>query len=256
MMVSLAVEEIGLRTGDLIGALLNMSFSNAPQLISSILLLRSRQITVLKTSLLGSIISNLLLMLGLCMFFGGINRVEQHYNLTVAQTISMMLLLATLSLVIPTASHLMANVTQHDIVVQSRGTSVVIIFSYGLYLFFQLKTHISIFTEPSAKTPKRDLGKFKQAVVPERFRTKSKVVSPFSRPPSVAEEEEPEDEFDEPQLSMLVAISILTLFTVLIGFNAEYATSSIQSMVRQADSLTQTFVGFVVLPLLSNVRPL
>ena len=51
---------------------------------------------------------------------------------------------------------------------------------------------------------------------------------------------------------MLVAISILTLFTVLIGFNAEFATSSIQSMMRQADSLTQTFVGFVVLPLLSN----
>ena len=128
---------------------------HAPQLISSILLLRSRQITVLKTSLLGSIISNLLLMLGLCMFFGGINRVEQHYNLRVAQTISMMLLLATLSLVIPTASHLMANVTQHDIVVQSRGTSVVIIFSYGLYLFFIEDTHQHLHRAVRKDTEKR-----------------------------------------------------------------------------------------------------
>ena len=251
MMVSLAVDEIGLYTGDLVGALLNMSFSNAPQLISSILLLKSRQITVLKTSLLGSIISNLLLMLGLCMFFGGINRIEQHYNLTVAQTISMMLLLATLSLVIPTASHLIANVTQHDIVVQSRGTSAVIIFSYGLYLFFQLKTHIIMFAEPSAKTPKRNVtGKIKNAVVPDRFRRSS--VTP---PPTAEEMEATADEGHErrePNLSIFFAAAILIVFTVFIGFNVEFATSSIQRMVRQVENLSQTFVGFVILPLLSN----
>ena len=171
MMISLAVDEIGLRTGDLIGALLNMSFSNATQLISSILLLRSRQITVLKTSLLGSIISNLLLMLGLCMFFGGIDRMEQRYNPWMAETISVMLLLAILSLIMPTASRLMASVSQHDVVVLSRGTSIIIMLSYGLYLIFQLKTHIGMFTEPSAKTPKKNVGhKFKSAVVPNRFR--------------------------------------------------------------------------------------
>ena len=250
MMVSFAVDEIQLRTGDLIGALLNMSFSNAAQLISSILLLRSRQITVLKTSLLGSIISNLLLMLGLCMFFGGINRITQYFNQTVAQTISMMLLLAILSLVVPTASHLMASVSQHNIVVQSRGTSVVVIFSYGLYLFFQLKTHTIIFNEPSAKA--RTIPS--KPIIPERFR-RSKLDNPVStsteeKPPSIASEEM--NKKDEPQLHIYVATTVLILFTVFIAFNAEFATSSIQSMVHQADNLTQTFVGFVILPILTN----
>jgi Ca2+/H+ antiporter len=93
--------------------------------------------------------SNLLLMTGLGFFFGGINRLEQHFNATMAQTIGMLLLLAVFSLVIPTASHLMTNVSQRDILHQSRGTAVVIMISYGLWLFFQLKTNSSMFDPPS-----------------------------------------------------------------------------------------------------------
>jgi len=187
-------------------------------------------------------------MTGLCFFFGGINRLEQAFNVNVAHTVSMMLLLAVFSLVVPTASRLMVSgVTDYDVVVQSRGTSVVILISYCLYLFFQLKTHTMIFEWPSEKNETRDVGeKFKRAVIPEKFRTKT--------PPQSSENHTPldlEDEPEEPQLSVRIAVLALTVSTALVALNAEFATGSVQRMVREA-GISQTFVGIVIFPILSN----
>lgn len=205
--------------------------------------------TILKTSLLGSIISNLLFMTGLCFFFGGINRIEQAFNVTVAQTVSMMLLLAVISLVVPTASRLMVSgVTDHDIVVQSRGTSVIILISYALYLFFQLKTHRRIFDTPCEKNP-RITKKLTHVVVPEKLRKRSNpVVDDDDRQ---IEDIDEEDEKEQPSLSFITAFVTLIISTVLVAFNAEFATGSVQKMVHQA-GISQTFVGFVIFPILSN----
>ncbi|KAJ9623314.1 hypothetical protein H2204_011220 [Knufia peltigerae] len=250
-MISFAVEEITFRLGELQGALLSITFSNATQLISSILLLKHKQMTILKTSLLGSIISNLLFMTGLCFFFGGINRIEQAFNVTVAQTVSMMLLLAVISLVVPTASRLMVSgVTDHDIVVQSRGTSVIILISYALYLFFQLRTHRRIFDTPCEKNA-RITKKLTHVVVPERFRKRSPGVSGGRPIEDIYEDEQEEEEEEQPSLSFITAFVTLVVSTVLVAFNAEFATGSVQKMVHQA-GISQTFVGFVIFPLLSN----
>lgn len=64
---------------------------------------------IVQESLIGSILSNLLLVMGMCFFFGGLNRVEQHFNVTVAQTASSLLALAVGSLIIPAAFHAWAN---------------------------------------------------------------------------------------------------------------------------------------------------
>jgi Ca2+:H+ antiporter len=89
--------------------------SNAVQLILSVLLLKSRQINVLKYSLIGAILSNLLLTTGLSFFFGGCKYQEQFFNLALAQMISMFLLLAVSSLTIPSASHLLTNTNAEGI---------------------------------------------------------------------------------------------------------------------------------------------
>lgn len=73
------------------------------ELIVSILALVKNEVLIVQTSLIGSILSNLLLVMGMCFFFGGINRPEQHFNMVVAQTASSLLALAVASLIIPTA---------------------------------------------------------------------------------------------------------------------------------------------------------
>lgn len=231
-----------------------MILSNAAQLISSILLLRSKQIIVLKTSLLGSVISNLLFMLGLCFFIGGIDRFEQSFNTMLAQTISTMLFLAVLGLIVPTVSHRMVTgITEHDIVIQSRGTAIVSMLSYGLYLFFQLRTHTKMFTEPSKKAERRHTMEKMDRVVPERFRANGLTTVQEGRQ-SIDHGSDPdnEDDVDNPDLPLWLALSLMIAATTVLAFVADFATSSIQEMIDQSAHLSQTFVGFVILPILSN----
>lgn len=75
----------------------------------SLLALFKHEIVIVQTSLIGSILSNLLLVLGMAFFLGGINRIEQNFNVTVAQTASSLLTLAVGSLIIPTAFHAWSN---------------------------------------------------------------------------------------------------------------------------------------------------
>lgn len=73
------------------------------ELIVSVIALVHNEVLIVQTSLIGSMLSNLLLVLGMCFFLGGMNRVEQFFNVTVAQTASSLLSLAVASLIIPTA---------------------------------------------------------------------------------------------------------------------------------------------------------
>lgn len=75
------------------------------ELIVSIIALVAHppEIIIVQTSLIGSMLSNLLLVMGMCFFFGGLNRVEQHFNVVVAQTAASLLSLAVASLIIPAA---------------------------------------------------------------------------------------------------------------------------------------------------------
>jgi len=221
----------------------------------SILLLKSKQVDVLKFSLLGNIMSNLLLTTGLSFLLGGLNRLEQYYNAAMAQTISMLLLLAVVSLVIPTAAHLMTDIKQGGIISQSRGTSVIIIFSYVLWLFFQLKTHRSIFKEPSPKSAKIKSKEIERGIAKgiahigaaTAAATGGQVVSTKMYGSGC---EEDEDEIKVPNLSFVGAIATLLISVVLVAFNTQFATDSIQGLLEH--NLSPTFLGLVILPLLSN----
>lgn len=78
---------------------------NAVELIVAIIALTEDEVVIVQTSLIGSMLSNLLLVLGMCFLFGGVNRLEQHFNPVVAQTATSLLALAVGSLIIPTAFH-------------------------------------------------------------------------------------------------------------------------------------------------------
>lgn len=157
--LSFATEELALYIGEVLGGLLNASFGNAVELIVSIIALVQGKVVIVQTSLVGSMLSNLLLVLGMCFFLGGINRSEQHFNLTVAQTAASLLALAIGSLIIPTAFAQFASTGDKGVTPASRGTSVLLLVVYGCYLIFQLRTHATMYNEPSKKTPKRSTGK-------------------------------------------------------------------------------------------------
>ncbi|XTI87287.1 hypothetical protein V2W45_1467868 [Cenococcum geophilum] len=119
IMISYATKEIALRAGNILGGLLNITFRNAIKLIVSILALTKGQITIVKTSLISSILSNLLLILSICFFFRGINRIN-------------LLALCVSSLIILTAFHsmLLTNSTLNWEL--SRGIAVILLIIYDL----------------------------------------------------------------------------------------------------------------------------
>ena len=96
-----ATEELAARSGPGIGGLLNVTFGNAPELIIALFALGAGLHEVVKASLVGSILGNILLVLGMSMLAGGLRRERQHFELRAATAQSLMLLLATVALVMP-----------------------------------------------------------------------------------------------------------------------------------------------------------
>ncbi|EAW20583.1 putative membrane bound cation transporter [Aspergillus fischeri NRRL 181] len=141
--LSHATECVASRLGDTVGALINVTFGNAVELIIFIALVKN-EIRIVQASLLGSILANLLLILGMSFLLGGLRFQEQIYNSTVTQMSACLLSLSVTSLLLPTAFHASwsnsASADRNTLKV-SRGTSVVLLLVYFLYIIFQLKSH-------------------------------------------------------------------------------------------------------------------
>jgi Ca2+:H+ antiporter len=123
-------------------------------MIVAIIALAKNKVVVVQTSLISSILSNLLLVIGMCFFFRGLRRQEQFFNQTVAQTAASLLALAIGSVIIPTAFDKFASNTatnQPQVTALSRGTAVILLVVYAGYLFFQLHTYSSMFNKESRK---------------------------------------------------------------------------------------------------------
>lgn len=247
-LLSSGTEEVALYSGEVIGGLLNATFGNAVELIVSILALIKREIVIVQTSLIGSILSNLLLVLGMAFIAGGWNRSEQKFNTTIAQTAASMLTVSCASLIVPTAFH-MASSTDTDVGIAplSRGTSVILLVVYASYLVFQLKTHEHLYSTKSEKTPKEKLLRRRNKEVP---------LAPCPEPRTEeslteAEEEEAEDEPEEPELTILFAVGLLIASTVLVAICAECLVSSIDHLV-ESSGISRVFVGLILLPIVGN----
>ena len=210
----------------------------------------------MQTSLIGSILSNLLLVMGMCFFFGGFNRVEQAFNITVAQTASSLLFLAVSSLILPTAFHAFSQAGNAGIAQISRGTSVLLLLVYACYIFFQLKTHADMYNKQSEKNEKKEMKGAKKSaravkeLAKGNFRRKSVVSQESLRDEKKAKMKAAEP---EPQLSLLTAILTLAGSTVLVALNAEYLVDSINAITcTPGSSISKTFVGLILLPIVGN----
>jgi Ca2+:H+ antiporter len=148
-----ATEELSVYTGPALGGLLNATFGNATELIIGILALQAGLIDVVKASITGSIIGNLLLVLGSAIFFGGINRKEQKFNATAAQASGSTLLLAIIALVVPAIFLQTTSSASNAPLVEKLSivVAIIMIISYLASLIFSLYTHKHLYTEDVGK---------------------------------------------------------------------------------------------------------
>jgi len=139
-------ENLAHHTGEAVGGLLNATFGNAAELIIAIAAMRSGLYDVVKASLTGSIIGNILLVGGLSMLLGGIKYKTQTFNRMAAQNQATMLLLAAVSLILPAAYHFLAGpaAAAHESGL-SMEISVILLVVYVLSLAFTLITHKQLF---------------------------------------------------------------------------------------------------------------
>jgi Ca2+:H+ antiporter len=174
--------------------------------------------------MLGSILSNILLVLGGCFLAGGITNsrtgtvagIEQDFNSTVASTMSSLMTVAAASLIIPATLYAALSKssadTDRNILFLSHGTAIVLLALYVLYLVFQLRTHVRLFD---------------------------------------AENVDNDEEEEEPQLSPWAAGIVLVVVTVAVAVCAEYLVDSIDSLVETAH-ISKTFIGLILLPIVGN----
>ena len=217
-----ATEAIAAKTGPGIGGLLNVTFGNAPELIIAFFALLEGLQEVVKASLVGSIMGNVLLVLGAAMLVGGLPRDKQTFSRTAANAQCAMLLLAIAALILPAVFQLIHGgglpaVGEErvdfgsDLEKLSFGVAIILLISYVAGLFFSLRTHRAVF-------------------------------NPYEEQP----EEEEGHHWSVRQASIYLAAS-----AVLVGLMAEILVGSI-SEASEDIGLSEFFVGLFVVAIVGN----
>jgi Ca2+:H+ antiporter len=168
-LMGLATEELAARSGPGIGGLLNVTFGNAPELIIALFALNAGLHEVVKASIVGSIIGNVLLVLGASMLVGGIKHQRQSFNPQAANIQATMLFLAAGALIMPAIFELVegqglpsptAELVDYGSTVEnlSLAVALVLIATYVAGLWFSLRTHKDLFNPPYAEEHEEGFG--------------------------------------------------------------------------------------------------
>ncbi|XP_010505433.1 PREDICTED: vacuolar cation/proton exchanger 1 [Camelina sativa] len=222
--VSFLTEQLAFYTGPTLGGLLNATCGNATELIIAILALTNNKVAVVKYSLLGSILSNLLLVLGTSLFCGGIAnlRREQRFDRKQADVNFFLLLLGLLCHLLPLLYTYVATedtpaaVISDMSLVLSRSSSIIMLISYIAYLVFQLWTHRQLF-----------------------------------------DAQDQEDEYDDDVEEETAVISFWSGFVWLVGMTlviallSEYVVATIET-ASESWNLSVSFISIILLPIVGN----
>ncbi|URR35601.1 calcium/proton exchanger [Thermosynechococcus sp. HN-54] len=208
-----STEAIAEVIGPALGGLLNATFGNVTEMIIAIVALRQGLAEVVKASLSGAIIANLLLGLGLAIVVGGIRFPEQQFSAPVARINASALTLSVIVLMTPTAIQAVApSVQLHLIDRFSYASAILLLIFYGLMLLFSMKTH-------------RHLYLLDETIAGQE--------------PS-------------PAVNLKVAVAILLVGTILLVFVSDILVDSLQDSISEM-GLTQLFIGVFLIPVFSSV---
>lgn len=200
----------------------------------SIVALKNGEIRIVQSSMLGSILSNILLVLGSCFIAGGIHRKQQKFNEAGASTMSSLMAVASASLIIPaTLFAVMSRSSSNSeagVRFLSHGTAVILLLLYVLYLVFQLKTHPELFEAPSDASEQG----------PDGAADSEQSAEPAS-----------DDDESGQVLRPIPAMAWLLGITIIVAVCAEFLVDSIDEIVRTTH-VSKTFIGLVLLPIVGN----
>jgi Ca2+:H+ antiporter len=219
-----ATEEIAVVLGPSLGGLLNATFGNATELIIALVALNAGLVDVVKASLTGSIIGNLLLVMGLSMFLGGLRYKEQEFQPVVARVNASSMNLAVIALLLPTAmNYTSSGVSEGLLQKLSIAVAVVLILVYGLTLLFSMKTHAYLYDAGVAEEDgNRELAEA-----------------------NLAETEEGEE------INLKLWVGVLLLCTVFVAIESELLVASLEEATAKL-GLTSLFTGVILLPIIGN----
>ncbi len=217
-----ATEEIAIISSPSIGGLLNATFGNATELIIALIALNAGLVDVVKASITGSIIGNLLLVMGLAMLLGGLRHKEQEFQSIVARVNASSMNLAIIAILLPTAMNFTADgIDEATLQRLSSAVAVVLILVYGLTLLFSMKTHAYLY----------DLG------VAERSPAQPAGDSPASNP--------------EHEGNLWFWVGVLLAATLLVAIESEFLVETLEEATAQL-GLTSLFTGVILLPIIGN----
>lgn len=222
-----ATEQLAEHTGDGVGGLLNATFGNAAELIISIAGLQHGLYDVVKASLTGSIIGNLLLVLGASMLAGGLKFKELRFNQQAASAQSTLMMLAAIGLVVPAGFHHLAGgaALRASESTLSLLIAAVLIVAYCLNLLFSLKTHRHFYNDTN--------------------------VDVAADPPETNDEKIDELAHDGETWSIRKALLVLAGATALVAWMSEILVGSVEKAALSF-GMTSVFVGVVVVAIIGN----
>jgi len=146
-------EELACHTNQVVGGLINATFGNAVELVVAIQALMKNEIRLVQATMIGSILSNLLLVLGCCFLFGGLKYKEQSFNTTATTANLSLLALSSVALVVPAPFAEYYDIEDSTVLSISRGAAVFLILMYAQLLVFQMKTHAYLMEDDSDDAP-------------------------------------------------------------------------------------------------------
>lgn len=213
-----ATEEIAVVVGPNLGGLLNATFGNATELILAFIALKSGLVDVVKATITGSIISNLLLVMGFAMFLGGLKFKEQDFLPTAARLNASSMNLAVIAILIPTAvQYTSTGIKESTLQNLSVAVAIILILVYGLTLLFSMKTHSYLYEVGVAE---------------------------------VEEEGETEAEAKE-KVNLWFWVGILLLVTLGVAVESELLVGSLEAATETL-GLSPLFTGVILLPIIGN----
>ncbi len=212
--MGVATEEYSKYRGQALGGLLNATFGNATEMIIAIVAVFNGKVEIVRASLIGSIIGNLLLVFGLATLLGGLKFKEQKFNRHSAEANGSMMTISVISLLVPAIfirnSHLKDS--SPSVANLSLAVAILLIALYIGGLIFSLKSHKSFFQD------------------------------------EVKHEGEEEE---KPSMSQAQALGILLVSTLFIAFESEFLVSSIEPVVHQLH-MSELFLGIILIPIIGN----
>ncbi len=218
-----ATEEIAVVMGPALGGLLNATFGNATELIIALVALNAGLIDVVKASITGSIIGNLLLVMGFSMLLGGLKYKEQTFQPIVARVNASSLNLAVIAMLLPTAvDYTSTGIDASAIQKLSIAVSIVLIGVYGLTLLFSMKTHTYLYDLDLAELDCEELAHSNL-----------------------------DGDGDDGEINLPLWISVLLGCTLLVAVESEFLVSTLEVATKEL-GLTALFTGVILVPIIGN----